>query len=378
MSFGFRVIAQDPGSRARRTELVTRRGVVQTPVFMPVGTRATVTGLTPEDLAVLDAKIILANTYHLMLRPGPDLFRKFGGIHGFMGWPGVVLTDSGGYQIFSLSEQRKITEDGARFRGYVDQRMHHLTPEASIAMQTAIGSDIMMVLDECLDARSDEATTRTSMERTHRWALRSLAAREDPTQALFGIVQGGIFPDLRRASADFLAAQPFDGLALGGLAVGDTRAQREEITAMAADLMPADRPRYLMGVGTPPDLLIAIGCGLDMFDCILPTRMAWQGTAFTSTGRVKVTRMACATSEAPLDPECPCATCKLHSRAYLHHVFKCSEPIAPRLLSIHNLTHYLGLMAAARAAIDAGVYAKFAKDMLAKIDRHEHADEVRA
>lgn len=378
MALGFTVKARDPGSNARRTTIVTRRGTVETPVFMPVGTRATVTGMTPEDLALLDARIILANTYHLMLRPGPELFRQFGGIHGFMGYPGVVLTDSGGYQIFSLSKTRSINEEGAKFRSYVDQRMHHLTPERSIEMQTAIGSDIMMVLDECLDARSDELTTRASMERTHRWALRSLAARQNPAQALFGIVQGGIFPDLRRASADFLAAQPFDGMALGGLAVGDTRAQREEITAMAAELLPADRPRYLMGVGTPPDLLIAIGCGLDMFDCILPTRMAWQGTAFTSTGRVRVTRQACAASEASLDPECPCTTCTRHSRAYLHHLFKCSEPLAPRLLSLHNLTHYLELMKAARAAIEAGDYARWAKDTLARIDRHEHADEAQA
>ncbi len=369
----FSVLARDPGSSARRGQLVSRRGPVQTPVFMPVGTRATVTGMTPDDLDTLGASIILANTYHLMLRPGPETFERVGGIHKFMHWPGLVLTDSGGYQIFSLSGDRTITEEGARFRSYIDQRQLTLSPESSIAMQSAIDSDIMMVLDECIDARAAEAPARAAMERTHRWALRSLAARRNPEQALFGIVQGGIIPALRRESADFLTQQPFDGLAIGGLAVGDTRAQREEMTAFAAELLPADRPRYLMGVGTPPDLLVAIGCGVDMFDCVLPTHLAWQATAFTSTGRVKITRSAYVAADVPLDDKCACVTCRSFSRAYLHHVFKCREPIAPRLLSIHNLHHYLTLMAEARAAIDAGVYAAFAKQRLSEIDRHEHA-----
>jgi queuine tRNA-ribosyltransferase len=346
---------------------------VQTPAFMPVGTRATVTGLTPEDLATAGAPILLANAYHLMLRPGPEVFRRVGGIHGFMRWSGPVLTDSGGYQIFSLPDDRSLSERGARFRSYVDGRPRDLTPEGSIEMQTAIGSDIMMVLDECVPSNADEPAVRAAMERTHRWALRSLAARTNPEQALFAIVQGGLIPELRRQSAGFLTTQPFDGFAIGGLAVGDTRAEREDVTALAVGLLPQAKPRYLMGVGTPPDLLAAIACGVDMFDCVLPTHMAWQGTAFTSTGRVRVTRGANAVRDDALDGDCGCATCRTFSRGYLHHLFKCSEPLGPRLLSIHNLHHYLDLMGRARAAIDGGVYASFARETLARIDRHEHA-----
>jgi queuine tRNA-ribosyltransferase len=240
-------------------------------------------------------------------------------------------------------------------------------------MQTALGSDIMMVLDVCIDSTSDEAATREAMERTHRWAIRSLAARANPAQALFAIVQGGVHPDLRRESAAFLRDHPFDGFAIGGLAVGDRRAQREEITRMSAQLLPEDRPRYLMGVGTPPDLLEAILAGVDMFDCILPTHLAWQGTAFTSTGRVKITRAAHATEDRPLDEACDCATCARFGRAYLHHLFKCSEPLGPRLLSLHNLRHYLTLMEGARRQIAAGTYAAWARGKLFEIDRHEHA-----
>jgi len=373
MPFGFSPGARDPGSRARRGTLLTRRGTVETPVFMPVGTRATVTGIEPGVLVELGAPIVLANTYHLLLRPGAELFRRVGGIHAFMGWSGPVLTDSGGYQIFSLPAERTITEEGARFASYIDGRIHMLSPEGSIAMQTAIGSDIMMVLDECVDATSDVAAVRAAMERTHRWALRSLAARSDPTQALFAIVQGGLVRALRQQSAAFLTEHPFDGFAIGGLAVGDTRAEREDMTGFAVDLLPADRPRYLMGVGTPPDLLVAIGCGVDMFDCVIPTQLAWQGTAFTSTGRVRITRGVYRDADETLDGACACSTCRGYSRAYLHHLMKCSEPLGPRLLTIHNLHHYLTLMREARDAIDAGVYAAFARRRLAELDRHAHA-----
>jgi queuine tRNA-ribosyltransferase len=374
MPLQFSVSAVDRDSRARRGALVTSHGRVDTPAFMTVGTRASVTGLTPGDLREVGAQVVLGNTYHLMLRPGPELFERVGGIHRFMRWDGPVLTDSGGYQIYSLSADREISERGARFRSYTDQRMHMLSPERSIAVQTAIGADIMMVLDVCVDARSDEPTTRAAMERTHRWALRSLAARTDPAQALFAIVQGGVYPELRRASAAFLREHPFDGFAIGGLAVGDTRAEREAITHMAAELLPADRPRYLMGVGTPPDLLVAMMAGVDMFDCILPTHLAWQGTAFTSTGRVKLTRGAQARDDGPLDVQCGCSTCRAYSRAYLHHLFKCSEPLGPRLLSLHNLHHYLALMAESRAAIESGTFAAYARAKLEQIDRHEHSD----
>jgi queuine tRNA-ribosyltransferase len=373
MPLPFVVTAVDAGSRARRGTLTTLRGPVQTPTFMPVGTRATVTGLDTVEVVALGAQVVLANTYHLMLQPGPDLFRRVGGIHQFMSWPGSVLTDSGGYQIFSLSNDRVITEKGARFRSYTDGREHLLSPERSIEIQSAIGSDIMMVLDECVDSRSAEPAVRAAMERTHRWALRSLSARENPSQALFAIVQGGVVPELRRESAAFLSDHAFDGFALGGLAVGDTRADREEITALSAELLPVDKPRYLMGVGTPPDLLQAMLAGMDMFDCMLPTHLAWQGTAFTSTGRVKVTRAACAGEDAPLDPTCPCFACRRVSRSYLHHLFKCKEPLGPRLLSKHNLQHYMTLMEESRAAIEEGTFAAYAAARLDAIDRHEHA-----
>jgi len=352
--------------------MVTAHGAVETPVFMAVGTRATVTGLTPDDLREVRAQVVLGNTYHLMLRPGMETFERVGGIHRFMTWDGPVLTDSGGYQIFSLSADREMSERGAVFRAYTDQRKHMLSPERSIQMQAAIGSDIMMVLDECVDSRADEATVRTAMERTHRWALRSLAARENSAQALFAIAQGGVVRELRKQSAGFLREHPFDGFALGGLAVGDTRSQREDITHFATELLPVERPRYLMGVGTPPDLLLAIAAGVDMFDCVLPTHMGWQGTAFTSTGRVRITRGAHRDADVSLDADCACNTCKNHSRSYLHHLFKSSEPLGPRLLSLHNLHHYNDLMADARGAIEAGAYVAFMRRKLQEIDRHEH------
>ncbi len=248
-----------------------------------------------------------------------------------------------------------------------------LSPERSIEIQTAIGSDIMMVLDVCLNATTDVAALRDAMERTQRWALRSLAARTDPKQALFAIVQGGVNLELRRESAGRLVEHPFDGFALGGLSVGDTRSEREDVTHFAAALLPPDRPRYLMGVGTPADLVHAVSAGIDLFDCVLPTHLAWQGTAFTSTGRVRVTRGPAALADVPLDAACDCSTCATFSRAYLHHLFKCSEPLGPRLLSIHNLRHYHALMAEVRAAIELGGYAAFAKQKLDAIDRHEHS-----
>ncbi len=370
--FPFVVLAHDPASRARRGALTTPHGPIETPVFMDVGTRASVTNCAPADLATIGTQVVLGNTYHLMLRPGPEVFRKLGGIHTFMGWPGPVLTDSGGFQIFSLPEHRTVTEEGARFKGYTDQQMHLLSPERSIEVQTAIGSDIMMVLDECVDSTSDEPTMHAAMDRTHRWALRSLAARKNTQQALFAIVQGGVVPSLRQQSAAFLTEHPFDGFAIGGLAVGDTRKEREDVTALSAELLPAGRPRYLMGVGTPPDLLRAILAGVDMFDCILPTSLAWQGIAFTSTGRVRLTRSANVLREDTLDAACACSTCVTFSRAYLHHLFKCREPLGPRLVTLHNLHYYHELMAHSRRAIEAGAFAAFAKEQLSRIDRHEH------
>ena len=373
MTLPFTVSARDPASGARRGSISTAHGRIETPVFMDVGTHASVTNCAPADLATVGTQVVLANTYHLMLRPGPEAFRQLGGIHRFMGWSGPVLTDSGGYQIFSLPGDRTITEKGARFKGYTNQQMQWLSPERSIEVQTAIGSDIMMVLDECIDSTSDEATTRAAMERTHRWALRSLAARTNPAQALFAIVQGGVVPALRRQSTAYLVEHPFDGFAIGGLAVGDTRAEREDITAFSAELLPTDRPRYLMGVGTPPDLLQGMLAGVDMFDCIIPTQLALQGTAFTSTGRVRLKRMQNRLAEERLDAQCRCATCRDFSRAYLHHLFKCREPLGPRLVSMHNLHYYHTLMADSRQAIEDGTFAAYAKRQLDAIDRHEHS-----
>jgi queuine tRNA-ribosyltransferase len=373
MAIEFVVKGRDQETAARVGTLTTPHGTVDTPAFMTVGTRATVTGLSPADLRDVGTQVVLGNTYHLLLRPGLELFRRVGGVHTFMNFSGPMLTDSGGYQIFSQPGERRVTERGALFRSYVDQRKHLLSPEYSIEIQTALGSDIMMVLDECVDARAPEDTARKAMERTHRWALRSLAARTSE-QALFAIVQGSVYRELRRESADFLTQQPFDGFALGGLAVGDTRAQREDITHFAAELLPPERPRYLMGVGTPPDLLEAMAAGIDMFDCMLPTHMAWQGNAFTSTGRVRIKRQSNAMLDTPLDVACDCSTCTGFSRAYLHHLFQCKEPLGSRLLSIHNLRHYNVLMSDARRAIAAGAYSSFKRQRLWEIDRHEHND----
>jgi len=345
---------------------------VETPCFMPVGTRATVTGLTAADLRALGAEIILGNTYHLLLRPGPEAVRALGGIHRFMSWDGPVLTDSGGFQIFSLAGDRSLCEEGASFESYLDRRRHLLSPESSIAMQHALGSDVMMALDVCIDSGAPPSQIRAAMERTHRWALRSLSARADRGQLLFAIVQGGLDPRLRTESARFLSDHPFDGFAIGGVAVGDTRAERRDLVGHAAASLPADRPRYLMGVGTPPDVLEAIGQGVDLFDCVLPTTLAWQGSAFTSTGRVRLTRSEHRLADRPLDAACGCPTCTLHSRAYLHHLVKCREPLGPRLISVHNLAHYQELLRSAREAILSGRYLSFARAKLDAIDRHEH------
>ncbi len=349
-----------PGSRARAARFQTRHGEVLTPVFMPVGTQATVKNLTRDDLKTIGAQVVLANTYHLLLRPGPEVFKKFGGIHRFMNWDRPVLTDSGGFQIFSLPDARAMREDGASFRSYVDGELHHLSPESSIAMQQAIGSDIMMVLDQCIPSTAGHAEAKAAMELTHRWAVRSLKARgDDSPQALFGIVQGACHRDLRLRSAEFLRELPFDGLAIGGLAVGETDAQRYEFTEIAAAALPADRPRYLMGVGTPIDILEAVHRGVDMFDCIIPTQLAQRGTAFTSHGRIHCRRAVYKFAEEPLDARCGCKTCRDYSRAYLHHLVKSDEQLGAHLLAHHNIAFYHGLMDEMRAAILDGSFAAY-------------------
>lgn len=352
---GFRRVATARGSSARAGVLETLHGPVLTPVFMPVGTQATVKAQLPQTLLESGAQVLLANTYHLLLRPGPDVLRHVGGIHRFMSWPRAVLTDSGGYQVFSLPGARTVSEEGAAFRSYVDHRTVLLSPESSIATQIAIGSDIMMAFDHCVASTVDLATARAAAELTARWAVRCLAAREaahgQTPQALFGIVQGALFPDLRRECVARLAEMPFDGYAIGGLAVGESRAEREDVCALTAERMPEERPRYLMGVGTPLDLLEAVHRGVDMFDCIIPTQVAQRGGAFTSRGYLQMRRTVHSMSDTALDPDCDCPTCPRHSRAYLHHLIKVREPLGWQLLGQHNLHFYHRLMREIRESI---------------------------
>ena len=332
--------------------LHTRRGDIPTPVFMPVATRASFRHISLDDARSTSAKIILSNTYHLLDAPGPEVFESFGGIHSFMGWQGAVLTDSGGYQIFSLPGERSISERGAHFR-LPSGRKHLLTPESSIAVQQAIDSDIMMALDVCVDSTSDEARTRAAMATTHAWAARSLEAhaRRPRGQALFGIVQGGVHAALREESAQAISALPFDGFAIGGLAVGETRSERESMTALCTALLPPDKPRYLMGVGTPLDLVEAVHRGVDLFDCILPTKMAQQGWAYTFQGVLETLRPAMQHARGPLEPGCTCLACQTQPLGYIHHLLRVGNTQGVRWLAIHNIHHTQALMARLRDAI---------------------------
>lgn len=367
----FKIEAETPLSAARAGSYTTLHGPVQTPVFMPVGTWATVRALNVGDLKTVGSSVLLANTYHLLLRPGPEVFRSFGGIHRFMNWDGPVLTDSGGFQIFSLPNARQMTEEGARFNSYVDGKEILLSPEKSIAMQRAINSDIMMVLDQCIPSTASHAEAKAAMELTHRWAKRSLVARGDSAQSMFGIVQGACHPDLRRISADVLGGLGFDGLAIGGLAVGESKELRDDFTALSASYMPRDLPRYLMGVGTPLDLLEGVHRGVDMFDCIMPVALGQRGVAFTARGKFQMGRGVYKFAEDSLDPDCSCAACRQYSRAYLHHLVKTDEILGWQLLSIHNLTFYHDLMRTMREQIVAGSFATYynkMRDVLAQGD----------
>ena len=347
----FQLEAQATGSKARGATFRTLHGTIQTPLFMPVGTQATVKAQTPESLHASGSQILLANTYHLLLRPGPEVFQKLGGIHRFMDWPGSVLTDSGGYQIFSLPHSRSMTEEGAVFQSYVDGQRILLSPELSIQTQRAIGSDIMMVLDQCIPSTADEKAARAALQVTQRWAVRSLAAREDSPQSMFGIVQGALYPHLRRESAEGLMQIDFDGFAIGGLAVGEEKNEREDVCELTAALLPQDRPRYLMGVGTPLDVLEAVHHGVDMFDCIIPTQVAKRGSCFTSRGIVELRRSVYKFSEERLDPACTCPVCSKYSRAYLHHLTKSQEPLGWQLMGQHNIHFYHQLMREIRQSI---------------------------
>ena len=351
MTVGFSLL-HTTGSGARAGVLHTRRGEIPTPVFMPVATRASFRHISLDDARSSGAKIILSNTYHLLDAPGPAVFESFGDIHRFMGWTGAVLTDSGGYQIFSLPGERSITQRGAHFR-LPSGRRHLLTPESSIEVQQAIGSEIMMALDVCVDSTSDERRTREAMATTHAWAARSLEAhaRKPRGQALFGIVQGGVHAELRAESAAAITALPFDGFAIGGLAVGETRSERESMTALCTALLPQDKPRYLMGVGTPLDLVEAVQRGVDLFDCILPTKMAQQGWAYTFQGVLEAMRPSMQHAQGPLEPGCTCLACHSQPLGYIHHLLRVGNAQGVRWLAIHNIHHTQALMARLRSAI---------------------------
>ena len=347
---------------ARCGELATLHGAIQTPVFMPVGTQATVKAVTPEDLERLGAQIILGNTYHLFIRPGSDLIKQFGGLHSFMHWSHPILTDSGGFQIFSLRDLAKITEEGAEFRSHLDGSRLFLSPEDAVRVQTDLGADIMMVLDTCIPwpATREEAIQATAL--TERWAARSRAVQPATGQLLFGIVQGGMFADLRQQTARTLVDIGFDGYALGGLSVGEPKEQMYEMTEAGVACLPREQPVYLMGVGTPEDLVESVYRGVDMFDCVMPTRNARNGMLFTSRGRLVIKNSCYRDDPRPLDEECGCVTCRNYSRAYLRHLFVSREILAYQLNSIHNLHYYCTLMAGMRSAIAEDCFTAFRRD----------------
>jgi queuine tRNA-ribosyltransferase len=352
---------------ARRGRLHLNHGVVETPVFMPVGTYGTVKAMTPEELTGLGAQILLGNTFHLMLRPGTEVIRAHGGLHGFMHWTGPILTDSGGFQVFSLAELRKMTEAGVNFRSPVNGDAVFLSPEISMEVQAALNSDIVMAFDECPPYPATEEQARKSMELSMRWARRSRDAFDalGNPNALFGIVQGGTYLPLRQESLGSLVEIGFDGYAVGGLAVGEPAAERNAVLEALERSLPSGRPRYLMGVGTPTDIVQAVARGIDMFDCVMPTRNARNGHLFTSQGIVKVRNASHQSDTGPLDPACGCYTCRNYSRAYLRHLDRCNEILGARLNTIHNLHYYLGLMARIRSALEQGRFASFLADFMA-------------
>ncbi len=368
----FSLTAKDPDSAARAGTITTPHGDIPTPIFMPVGTQATVKAMTPDDLKQVGARIILGNTYHLYLRPGHELVKKMGGLHRFMQWHEPILTDSGGFQVFSLGELRKISEEGVKFQSHIDGSRHFISPETSIAIQEALGADIIMCFDECPPSPADFAYVKQSLERTSRWARRCKDAQTRSDQALFGIVQGGIFPELRTQSMHDLQEIGFDGYALGGVSVGEEKSRMLEVMQFSAPLFPEDKPRYIMGIGTPEDLIEGIHAGYDMFDCVMPTRNARNGMLFTSFGRVNIKRGEYLDDSAPLDPECSCYVCRTFSRAYLRHLFRCGEILSARLNTHHNLHYYLNLMAEARMAISAGRFSLFRKEFYAKREQRTY------
>ncbi len=378
MPIGFMLTGSCPHSKARAGVLRTRHGEALTPLFMPVGTQGTVKSLAPEDLLAVGASVVLANTYHLYLRPGAEVVAALGGLHSFMAWPRGILTDSGGFQVFSLGHLRRIDDEGVRFRSHLDGSEHYFTPERSLAVQELLGADIAMAFDECTPYPSDRAYAEAALRRTHRWAERSLRAHGRPDQALFGIVQGSTFTDLRRESASFLAGLAFDGYAVGGLSVGEPKELMHGMLEETVPLLPADKPRYLMGVGSPEDLFECVARGIDMFDCVMPTRVARNGALFTRCGRLNVRNATFRTQAGPIEPGCDCYTCRTFDVAYLHHLFRSEELLSYRLATLHNLRFMQRLMEDMRRAILAGTFLQLKAEFLtdfAAVDEQVRAEQ---
>ena len=368
----FELIKTDPKTRARRGRLHTPHGTVETPVFMPVGTAATVKAMRPEQVEELGAEIILSNTYHLYLRPGHEIVREAGGLHKFMNWNRPILTDSGGFQVFSLGALRKISEEGVMFNSHIDGSRHMLTPEKSMEIQNALGSDIIMAFDECAPYPADRNYVKKSLERTTRWLKRCKAAHKDTErQSLFGIMQGGMYKELRYQSACEITELDLPGYAIGGLSVGEPREIMYEVLDYATDYLPKDKPRYVMGVGTPDHLFEGVERGVDMFDCVLPTRLARNGAAMTSHGRVSIKNAKYERDFTPLDPECDCYTCRNYSRAYLRHLYKSNEILSSMLLSEHNLRFLVRTMQNIRQALEEDRFMEYKREFYSKYDDYE-------
>ena len=367
--FEFDLITRD--GQARTGIFHTPHGDIPTPIFAPVGTQATVKSVTPAQLDELDAKLILANTYHLHLRPGSELIARMGGLHSFMHWDKPILTDSGGFQVFSLNETRKVDEDGVTFKSHIDGSTQRLTPESAIQIQENLGADIIMAFDECA-IPDDLAYSQKAMHRTHQWAERCLKAKTRDDQALFGIVQGGIFPELRRRSATMIAQMGFPGNAIGGLSVGESKTEMYQMIEIVNEILPENKPRYLMGVGTPEDLIEGVRRGIDIFDCVLPTRLARHNTAMTMNGRLNLLNAIFSEDPGPIDPGCTCYTCINFSRSYLRHLIRAKEMLASTLLSIHNIHTLLHLVSDMRTSIKAGTFNTFAETTLRSLNSKPH------
>ena len=372
----FTLVTRDQDTDARLGRITTNHGVVNTPAFIPVGTQATIKALTPEDLKSLGAEIILSNTYHLYLRPGHELIKALGGLHKFMHWDYPLLTDSGGYQIYSMGVNQRISEEGITFQSHLDGSRQFLSPELCMGIQEALGVDIMMCLDECVPYPASYEYTKNSLERTTRWAKRCAESANHGNQALFGIVQGGMFKDLREKSAGDLIGLNFDGYALGGLSVGESAELMLSMVENTATLLPEEKPRYLMGVGTPENIVEAVKRGVDLFDCVLPTRNARNGMLFTSFGRIVIKNARHRNEDIPIDPACTCYTCTHYSRAYLHHLFAAKEILSSRLNTLHNLSYYLKLMESMRTALREGTFADFYQNFYRSRNNNDSQEEI--